>query len=125
MNTCKSVKMANATVHGIVMEVSPIKVRRKNPDDTLAGRSLCSAIYSCSLYLSLPHNLSFLCSAVESSLISLCLSRQPYLSFIICLHSSCLSRIIFNLSSEALLSLSSSVSIQSLFSYVISPLSPL
>ena len=79
--------------------------------NTLAGRSLCSAIYSCSLYLSLPHNLSFLCSAVESSLISLCLSHQPYLSFIICLHSSCLSSIIFNLSSQALLSLSPSVSL--------------
>ena len=46
MNTCKSVKIAqkrefdvsdmeehsNGTVHGMVVEVSPIKVSRKNPD---------------------------------------------------------------------------------------------
>ena len=66
---CKSVKMAqkrefdvsdmeehsNATVHGIVMEVSPIKVR-KNPDvKYFSGKiTLLSSLHSCSLYLVSP-----------------------------------------------------------------------
>ena len=40
MNTSKSVKMANATVHGIVMEVSAIKVSRKNRDVKYFSRKI-------------------------------------------------------------------------------------
>ena len=48
--------------------------------NTLAGRSLCSAIYSCSLYLSLPHNLQSLFSLLSSLIISyLPLSVSPTL----------------------------------------------
>ena len=129
------------------MEVSPLRVIRKTLMlNTLAGRSLRSAVSIAVLAICLSRtifNLSSLCSAVSTSLMSLCLSLslQPYFSFIICLRirSSCLSLSLpHNL--QSLLSgfaqqsppcLSPYVSLdhdelyQSLFSYVISPLSPL
>ena len=168
---------SNATVHGMVVEVSPIKTSRKNPDvKYFSGkstdgkkaatvisldpklRSLCSAVsiavlsiglshiifnlsfsllsslHSCSLYWSLPHNLQSLFSLLSSlhiSYLPLSVSLQHYFSFIICLNSSCLSRIIFNLSSlcsavsTSLISLCPSQSRALSVSYVISPLSPL
>ena len=66
-NTCKSVRMANATVHGIVMEVSPIKVSRKNPDVKYFSGKITAqpSIAVLSMCLSrIIFNLSFLCSAV-------------------------------------------------------------
>ena len=52
-------KYSNTTVHRIVMEVSPIKVSRKNPNVKYFSEkiTLLSSLHSCSLYLSLQHNL--------------------------------------------------------------------
>ena len=111
MNVCKSVKIAqkrefdvsdmdehsNATVHGIVMEVSPIKVSKKILMlNTLAGRSLCSAVSIA--VLSLPQNLQSLFSGFAQ--------QSPH-------------RL------SPLVSLDYDELYQSLFSYVISLLSPL
>ena len=116
---------SNATVHGMVVEVSPIKASRKNPyvkyfsgkitDGKKAARvisldpklrSLCSAVSIAVLSIGLSRimfNLSSLCSAVSTSLIylCLCLSNLTSLSSSVstALVSLCLSRIMFNLSS--------------------------
>ena len=184
---------SNATVHGMVVEVSPIKASRKNPDVkyfsgkitdgkkaarvisldpklrschektgpprkvVLGGElfpaivgphqqkptppnasaiysPLLSSLHSCSLYWSLSHNLQSLFSLLSSlhiSYLPLSVSLQHYFSFIICLNSACLSRTIFNLSSlcsavsTSLISLCPSRSRALSVSYVISPLSPL
>ena len=120
---------SNATVHGMVVEVSPIKASRKNRDVKYFSGKITDG-KKVARVISFDPKLRSLCSAVSIAVLSigLCLSNITSLSssVSIALVSLCLSRIIFNLSSllsslhiaylPLSLSITSSISLSSLTS---------